>query len=85
MSKLADDGADLVLCEGGPTLNGQLLAAGVVDELCLSLSPLLVGGDGHRIFGSAPIDPPRDLELLAIAEANGTLLLRYAVKAARQS
>ena len=85
MRRLGEAGADLVLCEGGPSLNGQLLAAGVVDELCLSLAPMLVGGDGHRIFGSAPIDPAHELTLLAVAEANGTLLLRYAVNSARQS
>ena len=37
-------GVRSVLCEGGPTLNSHLLAAGLVDELFLSLSPRLVGG-----------------------------------------
>jgi riboflavin biosynthesis pyrimidine reductase len=77
--------AELVLCEGGPTLNGQLLAAGCVDELCLTLSPALVGGADKRITGADDVDPPVGLELLAVAEADGVLLLRYAVKPARQA
>jgi riboflavin biosynthesis pyrimidine reductase len=42
-----------VQAEGGPHLNGQLLAAGCVDELDLTLAPLLVGGDGSRAFVGA--------------------------------
>ncbi|MEZ5181888.1 MAG: pyrimidine reductase family protein [Acidimicrobiales bacterium] len=38
-----------VLCEGGPTLNGQLLDADLVDEIDLTLSPTLVGGDALRV------------------------------------
>jgi riboflavin-specific deaminase-like protein len=42
-----------LLCEGGPHLNAQLLAAGLVDELFLSLAPLLAGGD----FAGNPAHP----------------------------
>ena len=85
LCQLGDCGVNLVLCEGGPTLNGHLLAAGVVDELCLTLTPALVGGSGKRISGSEAVDPPVELKLLTVAEANGVLLLRYAVKDARQA
>jgi riboflavin biosynthesis pyrimidine reductase len=80
LTKLHSAGARLVLCEGGPGINGQLLDAGLVDELCVTLSPALVGGLGKRISGS---DEPHEailLELLTAAEAGGMLLLRYRVK-----
>ncbi|MGC5026635.1 dihydrofolate reductase family protein [Tsukamurella sp. DT100] len=38
-----------ILAEGGPGVLGALLAAGLVDELCLTVAPVLVGGDGARI------------------------------------
>jgi riboflavin-specific deaminase-like protein len=85
LRQLGESGAELVLCEGGPMLNGQLLAAGLVDELCLTLSPTLVGGTGQRITGRADVRPPLGLEVLGVAEAGGMLLLRYAVKDARQA
>jgi len=48
-------GARTVLVEGGPTLNGQLIAAELVDEVCLTLSPALVGGASHRLaVGEGP-------------------------------
>ena len=46
LATLNDIGARTVLCEGGPHLNHQLFAAGLVDELCVSISPMLVGGVG---------------------------------------
>lgn len=79
LTKLRDAGAKLVLCEGGPGINGQLFAAGVVDELCLTLSPALVGGLGRRISGSDEPHEAIELELLTAAEAGGMLLLRYRV------
>lgn len=50
---LARDGCRLIGCEGGPSLNGALFAAGLVDELCLSIAPFLAG-DGPRIV-TAPV------------------------------
>ena len=49
LAALADRGLTRVLCEGGPALFGALLAAGRVDELCLSLAPQLEGGAAGRI------------------------------------
>ena len=43
-----------VQCEGGPQLNGALLASGCVDELDLTVSPVLAGGDGPRVTSGAP-------------------------------
>ena len=50
LGALAERGFARVLAEGGPSLNGQLAAAGLLDELCLTLAPLLVGGEAKRIL-----------------------------------
>jgi riboflavin biosynthesis pyrimidine reductase len=66
-----------VLAEGGPSLNGQLAAAGLLDELCLTLSPLVVGGDATRILSrTGPTAGPR-WRLCSLCEADGFLFLRY--------
>ncbi|MFE3443327.1 pyrimidine reductase family protein [Nocardia sp. NPDC059180] len=49
LAVLADRGLLRVLCEGGPHLFGDLLEAGCVDELCLTTSPVLIGGTARRI------------------------------------
>jgi riboflavin biosynthesis pyrimidine reductase len=66
-----------VLCEGGPRLLGDLLRAGLVDELCLTLSPLVVGGPHPRIVGGADVGSSLDLQVLL--EERGTLLSRWFV------
>ena len=66
-----------VLCEGGPTLNGQLAAAGLLDELCLTLSPLLVGGDAKRLLAGPLLPGPPTLRLVSACEEDGFLFLRY--------
>jgi riboflavin-specific deaminase-like protein len=45
---LAQQGVGVALAEGGPTVNGQLVAAGVVDEWCASVAPSLVSGSSSR-------------------------------------
>jgi len=64
-----------LLCEGGPALTHDLLAAGVVDELCLTTVPRLVGGQRLRIVDGEPVDVP--LRLAGLLEAGGTLLQRW--------
>lgn len=76
--ELADRGLQRVLCEGGPTLNGQLLEAGLVDELFLTVAPLLVGGDAARIVSGLAASPTK-LQLKELREHRGELLARYAV------
>ena len=66
----------MILAEGGPTLNGQILAEDLVDELCLSVSPTLVGGPSGRIVRSGA-ETPRGLRLDRVASGDGLLLLRY--------
>ena len=74
---LGERGARSVLAEGGPTLNGQLAAAGLLDELCLSLSPRLVGGTSKRILSGPALDVPVWCELRSVCEEDGYLFLRY--------
>jgi riboflavin biosynthesis pyrimidine reductase len=69
-------GADVVLSEGGPTLIGQLAAADVLDELCLSVSPLIVGGDAARVTDIAAT-VNRRYDLARVLEEDSMLLLRY--------
>jgi riboflavin biosynthesis pyrimidine reductase len=58
-----------VQCEGGPTLNGALLAAGCVDELNLTVSPVLSGGAGPRVtVGASPVSLGLELAHLALDE-----------------
>jgi riboflavin biosynthesis pyrimidine reductase len=73
---LGELGAHIVLSEGGPTLIGQLAVADVLDELCLSTSPLLVGGDAARVTDVATTTHRR-FELSRVLEADSMLLLRY--------
>jgi riboflavin biosynthesis pyrimidine reductase len=76
VAALAERRLTRIHCEGGPSLFGSLLAADVVDELCLTLSPLLVGGDSGRIAKSA-MPAPREMSLAGILRSDDTLLLRY--------
>ena len=66
-----------VLCEGGPTLFGSLLAANAVDELFLTVSPTLEAGDAWRITAGELAAPYR-LRLASVLASGSTLLLRYA-------
>lgn len=77
MVRIAATGAAVVLCEGGPTLNAGLLTAGLVDEVCLTLSPLVVGGTSRRIISDAALDVPVPFGLAQVLEQDGFLFLRY--------
>lgn len=70
-----------VLCEGGPTLNSHLLAAGVVDELFLSLSPQLVGGTEEvTIVTGRQLLEPASAELVSLLEGDGDLFSRWRIR-----
>lgn len=78
LRELARRGVRSVLCEGGPTLNAGLLQDGLVDELCLTVSPNLVGaGGGATIMGAAKTPAMVGLELAHVLEDAGSLFLRY--------
>jgi riboflavin-specific deaminase-like protein len=66
-----------VLCEGGPTLNHQLATEGLVDELCLTVAPTLLGGGSKRIFGDQRLPGGTPLALASALTDGGALYLRY--------
>jgi riboflavin biosynthesis pyrimidine reductase len=81
VSALASRGLTRILAEGGPTLLGFIAAARLLDDLCLTYSPTLVGGDAGRIVvapagqgGSAAL---AGLSLAHVLEDDGHLLCRY--------
>ncbi|MFF4036709.1 pyrimidine reductase family protein [Streptomyces sp. NPDC001816] len=74
---LADLGHTRQLTEGGPRLLGQLVAADVLDELCLTVSPMLSAGDAQRIAGGPSVTVPRRFELASLLEEDGFLFSRY--------
>ena len=77
--RLAARGLTRLLCEGGPRLLTAALGAGVVDELCLTLTPLLVGTAPTLL--TAPQDPPVALDLAHLVDGgDGVLLARYRVR-----
>ncbi len=80
LRQLKHDGVDVLLCEGGPTINSELSAAGLVDEICLTVAPLLVGGlEPRGIFAPHAAVRSHSLALRHILEEDGFLYLRYVV------
>ncbi|HYM58731.1 MAG TPA: dihydrofolate reductase family protein, partial [Solirubrobacteraceae bacterium] len=80
MADLRRRGVRSLLCEGGPTLNRALLAAGVVDELFLTLSPLLTADDGAPgILAGGALPEPARLTLRWVCHHEGELYLRYSL------
>lgn len=78
----SEHGLRSLLCEGGPTLNSFLLAAGLVDELFLTLSPQLVGGAGMlTIVAGRQLAEPSRAQLVWLHEAGGELLSRWHLRA----
>jgi riboflavin-specific deaminase-like protein len=74
-------GVRSVLCEGGPTLNSFLFAAGLVDELFLTMNPKVVGGEAAlTIVAGRELVEPVELDLMSVAEAEGELYTRWRVR-----
>lgn len=63
LAELTRRGLSRVLCEGGPTLHRDLLAAGLLDELSLTLAPSAVGGVGHRSTAGDALEERADFDL----------------------
>jgi riboflavin biosynthesis pyrimidine reductase len=76
---LVERGLGGIDCEGGPHLFGSLIEAGLVDELRLTVSPLLVSGTAGRIAAGTDIEPV-DLEVASVLAEDGVMLLRYLVR-----
>lgn len=77
VGELAARGLTRLLTEGGPRLLGQFVAGGVLDELCLTLSPLLTAGDAQRIAGGPAVAVPERFSLVSLLEEAGFLFTRY--------
>ena len=81
IAALAERGHRRMLAEGGPHLLAQIAEAGLLDELCLTISPVLAGPDGNRILaGPLPASSPQPLALAHVLEDDGYLLCRYTRK-----
>jgi riboflavin biosynthesis pyrimidine reductase len=78
--ELQDRGYERILCEGGPSLTAGLMAAGLIDEICVTISPI-VAGEGHRRLSEVNLEAPTHLDLVGLIEADGMLIARYRVKA----
>jgi riboflavin biosynthesis pyrimidine reductase len=76
VAALAGRGLRQVLCEGGPHLFGSLIEADCVDELCLTISPVLEGGPADRIATGAAATTRR-MALRHVFPAGDMLFLRY--------
>lgn len=76
-SALSDAGTPRVHSEGGPALFGAFIASGAVDEVCLTVSPLLAAGDAGRIAHGPVPEKPVGLSLAHIVRSDDALLLRY--------
>jgi len=74
-------GVESIVCEGGPVVAGELVAAGLVDEVFLTVAPRLVGGASPRLLegplAAAGLDVR--LALLSAFEQDGELFLRYRI------
>ncbi|WP_163547823.1 pyrimidine reductase family protein [Candidatus Frankia nodulisporulans] len=77
LAALAERGLTRVLLEGGPTLHAQLAAAGLLDELCLTVAPLLAGPGHKSITMGDDWARPVPLRLTQVLTEDGSLFLRY--------
>lgn len=69
--------AEVILCEGGPTLNSQLIAAGMVDEIDLTISPLFALGQSKRVASGPELHPAQEMRLDRVLKGERSLFLRF--------
>jgi riboflavin biosynthesis pyrimidine reductase len=74
---LAERGLRRVICEGGPRLLTDLVVAGLLDELCLTLTPLLAGPGRAGMTAGSEWGGTRGFHLVSALEQDGELYLRY--------
>ncbi|MFJ2442980.1 MULTISPECIES: pyrimidine reductase family protein [unclassified Streptomyces] len=75
--ELAERGLVRLLTEGGPRLLGQFVAAGVLDEMCLTVSPTLTAGSAQRVASGPAVAVPERFALASLLERDGFLFTRY--------
>lgn len=76
LAELASRGMTRVLCEGGPTLHGTLVAQDLVDDLCLTIAPVLTAGSAPRI-AHGPEAVTHHMKRAHVLDADGVLLTRW--------
>ncbi|MBS2963097.1 pyrimidine reductase family protein [Actinocrinis puniceicyclus] len=79
IDRLAESGRGRILCEGGPHLLAAVAHAGRLDELCLALSPQLIGGHAMRVIDGRLFEPPLPLALHTLLVEDGFLFTRHLV------
>jgi riboflavin biosynthesis pyrimidine reductase len=77
LAELGARGIRGVLCEGGPTLLRELVVADCVDDLLLTVAPMLVAGDAPTLLRGPELEPPAGLALRTIHRADDHLFLHY--------
>jgi riboflavin biosynthesis pyrimidine reductase len=80
VTALTERGHRRILAEGGPHLLAGIAAAGLLDELCLTVSPVLAGPAPGRILAGSASSPPQPLTLAHVLEEDDYLLCRYTRK-----
>ncbi len=76
LATMSDRDVPWILCEGGPRINGQLLALDLVDEVCVTIAPVTLSGTSSRIAGFQD-SVLHSFELASAIEHDSMLLLRY--------
>ena len=74
---LAERGLFRVLSEGGPLFLGSLIENGLMDELCLTVAPILVGGASKRIVTGLGHVHTKMRRAHLLADDDGYLYTRY--------
>lgn len=78
LSELRDLGVKILLCEGGPNLNTEMLRAQLIDELCLTIAPLMSpSGHPRGVFTPASSEVFPFLSIAHVLEEESFLYLRY--------
>jgi riboflavin biosynthesis pyrimidine reductase len=65
-----------ILCEGGPSLHGTLVGLDLIDEVCLTVAPVLAAGQAPRIAHSTSADD-RAMTLSHCVQVGDVLLTRW--------
>jgi riboflavin biosynthesis pyrimidine reductase len=77
LATLDERGYRRISCEGGPHLFGELVAHDLLDELCLTLAPLLLPGDALRVTQGVAITQPLRLRPAGFLQDDGFLFSRW--------
>ena len=74
---LRERGFRRILCEGGPSLLQALAEHDLIDEMCVTVSPMIAGGQGGSPRPETKLDGPRRMKLAHVLSHNDFLYLRY--------